>query len=152
MHDFEPEDLISFVVDAGSEDTFYEEINHTKPTEVKGTFFVEGGVKEHKIDVIVEDQQGNVVYKRTGQSEGIILFTVSKPGVYKFVFSNMGDSHYDKTLNFALHTFEDKKDPVAYDFDKNGDYIVVYDPKTDTEAEEGAASSDDVGEVLASLR
>ena len=66
MHDFEPEDMISFKVDHNSVQVFLEDINHTKPTEVKGVFYIDGASDSKPLSgVIVQDPFKNVVYKRS---------------------------------------------------------------------------------------
>lgn len=131
MHDFEPDDLITFVVDRLHSEIFYEEIGHEIPTQIKGTYFVQGGTNEHKIDVIVQDPDKNIVYKRSGETEGIIVFTTTTPGEYSFIFSNLGDSVYEKACSFAIHTFEEKLDALSYTFTDDNERIVVYDPKSE---------------------
>jgi hypothetical protein len=55
------------------------------------------------------------VFKRTGETEGIMIFTTTVPGEYMFTFSNEGDGVYSKTITFALHTYQTIADPVKLD-------------------------------------
>ncbi len=103
MRGFEPDDLSTFVVDISQQTSFFEMIEHELPTEIKGTYFVNSN--EHKIDFIVTDPEGEIVFKRSGETEGIMIFTTTVPGEYMFTFSNEGDSVYPKTITFALHTY-----------------------------------------------
>jgi hypothetical protein len=43
MHDFVPEDLTNFVVDASSAFVLYDNIRHETPTLIKGAYYVHGG-------------------------------------------------------------------------------------------------------------
>lgn len=43
MHDFVPEDLINFIVEASSATVLYEDIGHMTPTLIKGAYYVHGG-------------------------------------------------------------------------------------------------------------
>ena len=43
MHDFVPEDMLTFIVDHNTAQVFQEDISHAKPTEVKGAYYVHGG-------------------------------------------------------------------------------------------------------------
>jgi hypothetical protein len=123
MRQFEPADLTSFVVERGQAVMLYEVISHPVPTEVRGQYFVEGGLQEHKIDVLVVDEERNVLFKRQGETQGILVFSSTEPGEYTFVFSNFGDSHYDKTVTFALHTYEDTLDPYSFEFDEESNLV-----------------------------
>ena len=88
-------------------------INHELPTDIKGTYFVDSD--QHKIDFIVFDPEGKIVFKRSGESEGIMIFATTVPGEYMFTFSNEGDKVYPKTVTFALHTYQQIPDPVKLD-------------------------------------
>jgi hypothetical protein len=43
MHDFVPEDMLNFIVEHNTAVVFNEDISHTKPTEIKGAYYVHGG-------------------------------------------------------------------------------------------------------------
>ena len=111
MHDFVPEDLTNFVVDAGSAAVLYETIGHTQSTLVKGAYYVHGGPDAKPINVFVQDPQKAIIYKRSGEIQGIILFNTTMPGEYSFIFSNL-DDNIEKTATLAIHTYEDKLDPI----------------------------------------
>jgi len=101
-------------------------ITHTDPTEIKGSYFSEGD--EQLIDVVVQDPNQQIIFKRTGKSRGILNFSTTFPGEYTFIFSNLGDRVYDKTISFALHTFQVTVDPLQFDFTSSGERITVFDP------------------------
>ena len=48
-----------------------------------------GGNKEKTISCIVYDPNRDVVYKRKGSAQGILLFNSTVPGEYAIVLSNM---------------------------------------------------------------
>jgi hypothetical protein len=111
MHDFVPEDLTNFVIDASSATVLYEDIGHSEPTLVKGAYYVHGGSDAKVINVFVQDPQKNIIYKRSDEIQGIILFNTTYPGQYSFIFSNLDDGN-DKTATLAIHTYEEKEDQV----------------------------------------
>ena len=47
------------------------------------------------------------------------------------MFANFGDSKYDKTISFAIHTNEYKPDPISYSFSEDGERTIAYDPKNE---------------------
>ena len=67
MHDFVPEDMTTFLVDGKSAEVFYENISHVEPTLIKGAYYVHGGADAKSIDVVVQDPQKNIIYKRQGE-------------------------------------------------------------------------------------
>lgn len=62
-----------------------------------------GGKEAGNIDVFIQDANKNIVYKRTDETQGIILFDTTVPGEYSFVFSNSNDSK-EKIVTLAIHT------------------------------------------------
>lgn len=114
MHDFVPEDLTNFIIEPSSATVLYEDIGHTEPTLVKGAYYVHGGKDAKWINVFVQDANKAIIYKRTQEIQGIILFNTTVPGQYAFIFSNLDDST-QKTATLALHTFEEKDEVVSYD-------------------------------------
>jgi hypothetical protein len=76
--------------------------------------------------VIIQDPIKNVIYKRTNELQGIILFNTTVPGEYSFVFANFDTFGTDKPVTFALHTYEETEDadPVEYDFNNEGKRII----------------------------
>lgn len=57
-------------------------------------YYVQGGKDEHKIDIVIMDPDKNIVFKRTGEADGLIIFDTTTPGEYTFIVSNYGDSKY----------------------------------------------------------
>ena len=88
MHDFVPEDMLNLVVEKGATEPFFEEITHKTPTTVKGAYYVYAGSKEKSISCVVYDPNREILYKRKGSPQGIIIFETTIPGEYSVVFSN----------------------------------------------------------------
>ena len=105
MHDFLPEDMTNVIVEYRTTEAQFETINHEEPTRIKGAYYVLGGNEEKTISCIVYDPNRDVVYKRKGSAQGIILFDSTVPGEYAFIFSNM-QANQDLTVTLALHTYE----------------------------------------------
>jgi len=127
MHDFVPEDLTNFVIDSSSATVLYEDIGHQEPTLVKGAYYVHGGADAKVINVFVQDPNKNIIYKRSDEIQGIVLFNTTIPGTYSFIFSNLDDSSA-KTATLAIHTYEEKVETVQYDFNDDGERVVTNDP------------------------
>lgn len=53
MHDFVPEDLTNFVIDASSATVLYEDIGHLGSELIKGAYYVHGGQDAKVINVFV---------------------------------------------------------------------------------------------------
>jgi hypothetical protein len=158
MHDFVPEDMTNVIVERRSTEALMETISHQEPTMVKGAYYVLGGSKEKTVSCIVYDPNRDVVYKRKGSAQGIILFNTSVPGEYAIVFSNMQASG-DLTVTLALHTYEEKEEEIAYDIDEYGNRFVkedgVPEQKSPDEVlgeENLAASHDEIAMVKGKLR
>jgi len=118
MHDFVPGDMSTLVVPAHTIVTVYEDIEHTKPTVIKGAFYSQGYASKQRVSVIIEDPEGNVVYKRRADIQGIILFDFTVSGEYSFTFANMVNTE-DVSVTLALHTFEEEEEePISWDFDE----------------------------------
>lgn len=128
MHDFVPEDLTNFVIDENSAAVLYENIGHLSPMLIKGAYYVHGGASASPINVFVQDPDKNIIYKRSGEIQGIILFNTTIPGEYSFIFSNL-DDNLEKVATLAIHTYEDKLDPIQYDINDKGDTVVKNDPR-----------------------
>ena len=120
MHDFVPEDLTNFVVDASSATVLYEDIGHLEETLVKGAYYVHGGQDAKVINVFVQDPNKNIIYKRSNEVQGIILFNSTVPGQYAFIFSNLDDSA-EKTATLAIHTYEEKEE--AWSYNEHGERV-----------------------------
>lgn len=150
MHDFVPEDLTNFIIEPSSATVFYEDIGHTEPTLVKGAYYVHGGKDAKWINVFVQDANKAIIYKRTQEIQGIILFNTTIPGQYAFIFSNLDDS-IQKTATLALHTFEEKEEIVSYD--ENGNRIGVSENQAaETKEEIELAGDEEIGSVRNLLR
>ena len=91
MHDFVPEDLTNFLIEGHQATVLYEDINHATPTEIKGAYYTHGGKDANPINVFVQDHIKNVIYKRSNEIQGIILFNTTVPGTYTFIFANFDD-------------------------------------------------------------
>jgi hypothetical protein len=66
-----------------------------------------------------------VIFKRTNELQGIILFNTTGPGEYSFIFANFDTFGTAKTVTFALHTYEENDvDPIEYDFTKTGERVI----------------------------
>lgn len=74
--------------------------------------------------MIVQDPVKNVIYKRSDEVQGIILFNTTMPGEYSFIFANFDTFGTEKTVTFALHTYEDKPDPIEYDFNDDNERVI----------------------------
>ena len=106
MHDFVPEDMMNVIVEKKSTEALFETINHVEPTAIKGAYYVLGGNTDKIISCIIYDPNREIVYKRKGSAQGILLFDTTVPGEYAIIFSNMA-SGLDLTVTLALHTYED---------------------------------------------
>lgn len=89
MHDFVPEDMMNVIVEKKSTEALFETINHIEPTTIKGAYYVLGGNQEKTISCIIYDPNREIVYKRKGSAQGILLFDTTIPGEYAIIFSNM---------------------------------------------------------------
>lgn len=119
MHDFVPEDMSTFLVDGKSAEVFYENISHQTPTAIKGAYYVHGAIDARPISVVVQDPEKTIIYKRSDEIQGIILFNSTVPGDYTIIFANFDDS-VEKTVTLAIHTYDADDEPISYDFDENG--------------------------------
>ena len=63
------------------------------------------------ISCIVYDPRREVVFKRKGSAQGIILFDTTVPGEYAIVFANQ-EASMDLVVTLALHTYEEKDEEV----------------------------------------
>jgi hypothetical protein len=61
--------------------------------------------------VFVQDPNKNIIYKRTDEIQGIMIFDTTVPGQYAFIFSNLDDKE-TKTLTLAIHTNEEKDEQI----------------------------------------
>lgn len=140
MHDFVPEDMMNTVIEKNSVEALYENIGHTTPTTVKGAYYVYGGSKEKAISCVVYDPDRNILYKRKGSPQGILVFDTTVPGEYSVVFSNF-QSGQDLIVTLALHTYEESKEEHdEYDLTDDGERIMR--GSNDAKAESGEESID----------
>jgi hypothetical protein len=118
MRDFLPDDMINFMVWGGTAIVFHETINHQTPTLIKGAYYVHGGESHPAAPLeamMIQDPIKNVIFKRSKEIQGVILFNTTLPGEYTFIFGNF-ENNFDQSVTMALHTFEAKEDPIEYDF------------------------------------
>jgi hypothetical protein len=130
MHDFVPEDLTNFIIDSASATVLFEDIGHESPTTIKGAYYVHGGRDAKPINVFVQDPNKNIIYKRTDEIQGIMVFETTIPGQYSFIFSNLDDKT-QKIATLAIHTYEEKKEQIQFDVDSNGERTIIFDPRAD---------------------
>jgi hypothetical protein len=104
---------------------FYEKINHLTPTLVKGAYYTHGGDKGPQLEAImIQDPIKNVIFKRSDEVQGIILFNTTMPGEYTFIFANFKGTT-DLAVTMALHTYEaSKEEAIEYDFLENNDRVI----------------------------
>ena len=124
MHDFVPEDMSNVVVEKRSTEALFEWISHEEPSTIKGAYYVLGGNPEKTVSCIVYDPNREVLYKRKGSAQGILLFNTTMPGEYAIIFSNM-QAQEDLTVTLALHTYEDKEEQVKYDILADGTRVQI---------------------------
>ena len=74
------------------------------------------------------DSSNQVLFKRSNEVHGIMDFKTTTPGKYTFIFSNLDDWN-DRTVTFALHTFEEKEEQILFDINEEGEREVVFDPR-----------------------
>ena len=111
MHDFVPEDMTNVIVENKSTEALMETITHVEPVTVKGAYYVLAGNVDKTISCVVYDPNREVVYKRKGSAQGIILFDTTVPGEYAIIFSNY-QAGQDLTVTLALHTYEEKEEHI----------------------------------------
>ena len=105
-----------------------------------------------------------ILYKRHGSAQGIIIFETSGPGEYAFIISN-NKAGQDLTVTLALHTYEEKEEEVKFDIDETGRRYEVNangTPTSNSDAsaaetvmggeENLAATENEVGNVRSMLR
>jgi hypothetical protein len=90
MHDFVPEDMVSFVLKDQRHSVLYETITNQSSRTIRGAYYVKGGNNVKSISCIVMDPLKNVIYKKSSASQHIILFDSTVAGEYAFMFGNFG--------------------------------------------------------------
>lgn len=124
LGDFYPEDMLTIVLNEKSEMVrnfiinyliivlFIQSLHEDAPEEpifMRGTYFVnvEAGstpdTDHFLIDFFILDPNYKVIFSRRGKEDGLFGFNSTMPGQYSFVFSNMGDRVYKKTVTLAIH-------------------------------------------------
>ena len=158
MHDFVPEDMTNIIITKKTTEALFEQIGHTETTKVKGAYYVLGGNKEKTVSMMVYGPNREILYKRHGSAQGIILFDTVGPGEYAFIISN-NKAGMDLTVTLALHTYEEKEEEIKYDIDDQGRRFEVNSNKAANSAEEVlggeenlAATESEVGSVRSMLR
>ena len=84
MTHFEPEDILSFEVEAGGSEILFEHIH--KATTIRGAFFVTLHQKDFKIDFLIKGPSGTILLSKERLSEAIFNISVPTAGEYKFIF------------------------------------------------------------------
>ncbi|CAK91323.1 unnamed protein product (macronuclear) [Paramecium tetraurelia] len=107
MGDFEPEFILSFDLDPGSIEVFYEEI--LKPTSIKGAFFIPQFKVEDKIDFFIKTSNNTLIYSKEKVNEAIFNIDILEKGEYKFIFQNKR-SKYSKTVTFTLDVHDSEQE------------------------------------------
>ena len=123
-----------------------------------------GGNKEKTVSMMVYGPNREILYKRHGSAQGIIIFETSGPGEYAFIISN-NKAGQDLTVTLALHTYEEKEEEVKFDIDETGRRYEVNangTPTSNSDAsaaetvmggeENLAATENEVGNVRSMLR
>ena len=160
MHDFVPEEMTNIIITKKTTEALFEQIGHTETTKIKGAYYVLGGNKEKTVSMMVYGPNREILYKRHGSAQGIILFDTVGPGEYAFIISN-NKAGMDLTVTLALHTYEEKEEEVKYDIDDQGRRYEVNPYKdANTNTAEGvlggeenlAATESEVGNVRSMLR
>ena len=82
------------------------------------------GNVDKTVSCIIYDPNREVVFKRKGSAQGIILFDTTIPGEYAIVFSNM-EASIDLVVTLALHTYEEKDEEIKYDITPEGGRVIV---------------------------
>ena len=80
------------------------------------------------------DPNREILYKRKGSAQGILLFDSTIPGEYAIIFSNSA-SGQDLTVTLALHTYEEKEEQVKYDILSDGSRIQIEGPGMNASAD-----------------
>ena len=83
-----------------------------------------GGNKDKTVSMMVYGPDREILYKRHGSAQGIILFDTVGPGEYAFVITN-NKTPQDLVVTLALHTYEEKDEEIQYDIDDSGKRIEV---------------------------
>ena len=62
MHDFVPEDFMTFEIPEGQSFLLLERISHEEPTRVRGAYYVIGGSAETRVSCAVLDENMDVLF------------------------------------------------------------------------------------------
>ncbi|CDW84548.1 emp24 gp25l p24 family protein [Stylonychia lemnae] len=104
MVDFIPEFNVGFKLQAKQEQSYYEDIEQGQTVLARGVYFARGADKEKGvIDFFVLDPKRQVIYSRRKKSEGVFSLTLTTPGQYTFIFSNLKQKQ-PKEVQFYIQT------------------------------------------------
>jgi len=165
MHDFVPEDFLTFEIPEGQSVMLLEKIAHIEPTRIRGAYYVVGGTKDTRISHTVLDENMDVLFNHHDDIQGISLFNTSISGVSEYAFLFTNESPGGRVVTFGLHTAEEKKPYLLDLWDMDDDGNLFKKPEEDEiddnefwskmEAEEaqdksgkdkeGAADNQDIG-------
>ena len=109
MHDFVPEDFVTFEIKEGQSVMFLERIAHATPTRVRGAYYVVGGTKDTRISHTVLDENMDVLFSHHDDIQGISLFNTSIPGDSEYAFLFTNESPGGRVGTFGLHTAEETR-------------------------------------------
>jgi len=176
MHDFVPEDFLTFEIPEGQSVMLLERIAHAEPTRIRGAYYVVGGTKDTRISHTVLDENMDVLFNHHDDIQGISLFNTSISGVSEYAFLFTNESPGGRVVTFGLHTNEEKK-PYQLDqwdmdddgnlfkkeeeVDEDADFWNNFENEADKEDldsgevkkdKEGAADNSDIGEMRAMMR
>mmetsp|Transcript_43283 Transcript_43283/g.101831 ORF Transcript_43283/g.101831 Transcript_43283/m.101831 type:complete len:271 (-) Transcript_43283:48-860(-) len=88
MKGFDPEILLTFPLPPRSVEYFYETVEENSEALIRGGFFSAAEGEDSAVDFVAEDPDGEIIYEKKGEAEGIFHVLVHKAGDYKFSVSN----------------------------------------------------------------
>ncbi|KAM3132201.1 hypothetical protein pb186bvf_015661 [Paramecium bursaria] len=109
MRGFQPDDMISFKVDQGSEEIFVEKI--TQPTIIRGTYFIPLYTQD-TIDFKVIDPSGVMIYAKLMKKEAVFSVNVTQLGDYQLIFTNKRAKE-DKIVTLAIDVGQSEKEELS---------------------------------------
>jgi len=90
MNDFEPELLVTVPIGSRSDEFFYEDVT-VKGTTIRGAYFIIGSESENThtgVDFVITDPNGQIIYQRNDQVEGVFRIEANTTGTYTVMLSN----------------------------------------------------------------
>jgi hypothetical protein len=132
MHDFVPEDFLTFEIPEGQSFLMLERIAHDVPTRVRGAYYVVGGTVDTRISCAVLDENMDVLFSHHKDIQGIVLFETSVAGDSEYAFLFTNENPGTRLVTFGLHTGEETKPYKLpeWDLDTNGN---IFDRKPSQE-------------------